>query len=435
MNRLDQSESAHHIAWKRIVLFSLVGFFSSLQPSEAFLTRFLRVEKNLTEADLDSKVWPSDAFAALCLMPVVTVLSDVLGQRFVIGIGLIAWHVVCILLIFASSVEAMIAMQVFYALSTSARVFYLAQVYSVFAHRDFDVATAFVIGAHHFGSVIGSGLGQLLVQFVPQVAADLTILVWISWAFLVLATLVFLVAFPSRVRPQQQSFIRMMYEKGWRQSVSDVRQTLSFIGWQWLAWWCCVVAAYEIYGNYFQLALLNVGAQSFGTLAVLIEIASIVGALAPILVTKAHCGESLSFHAAYIALTCVGVGLLIVFTAVSLSLLSSYAATVGIFLVYSSQESCSNVFIAGKHIDSRPALVFGIFTFLSLAFASMIQAGATAAQLNTTQIMYVCATLYFAVPVLQGLFALCRLRTRARKPVPVNVDDDTEALAPVETED
>lgn len=407
---------ANRIGWRRIAAFCSVAFFSALQPSEAFLTRIL-LAKGLTDEQLENQVWPADAYAALALMLVVTMASDWLGQRAVIALGLVAWQLVCALLALADSVGAQVVMQIAYAFTTSARVVYFAYLFSVFS-RDLEIATACAIAAHHLGSVMGSGLSQILVQFVPLFANNVANLVFVSWASVTLALISFAVAMPAPVRPPQLSFTRLIWTNGWRRSLDDMRATLSSVGWQWIAWWSLAVAGNEIFGNYFQMVVSRLGKGTnfgFGTMAVLIEIAAIIGAVGPIVIAKAKCSDSLPVHATLVSLTSVGMGLLLVFVGLTESAVAASAGIVAVHFVFSAQEGTANVAIAGMHQDSRPSLVFGTATFLALTLATIAQAIASTLKLKSTQYMYVCASLYIGIPLLQALAALIHRVLRARQ--------------------
>lgn len=387
-----------------------------MQPSEAFLTRIL-LAKGLSDEQLENEVWAADAYAALILMLVVTAASDWLGQRAIVALGLVAWQVVCALLVMSDSVEAQIAMQVAYAFTTSARVVYFAYLFSVFGTRDLELATACAIAAHHLGSVIGSGLSQILVQFVPLFTNNVANLVFVSWGSVTLALIVFAVAMPGPVRAPQQSFTRLIWVNGWRRSFADMRATLSSVGWQWLAWWSFAVAGNEIFGNYFQMIVARLGKGSFGygTMAVLIEIGAIIGAVGPIVVAKLKVSDSLPVHATIVSMTSIGMGLLLVFTGLSESAWAASGAIVAIHFVFSAQEGTANVAIAGLHQDSRPSLVFGVSTFLALSLASVAQAVASSLKLKSPQYMFVCAALYIGIPLMQALAALVHRLWRAKQ--------------------
>jgi hypothetical protein len=410
----------------RIVAFASVGFFSSIQPSEAYLTKIL-LAKGLTEEELDGQVWPADTYASLCFMLLVTIMSDLLGQRTVIGLGLIGWQVVCALLAFASSVPAQMAMQVAYAFTTSARVVYLAHVYAVFLECDFAAATTAAIAGHHLGSVLGSALGQALVSNVPAIARDLSLLVFVSWTFVLVGLVLFIAAAPRALRPQQMSFVRVLWINGVRRSVNQVRATVSKSGAEWLTWWVPTMASLLIFGNYFQAVLSHFKDVAFGSLSVAIEIGAVAGSFTPVVVSKLKCGRGEKFHTSLVAVSSVVTGALMVLMGVTDNVIVCAACAVLVYALFGGQEATANWSVAGDDKESRPSLVFGLATFAALVLASVVQVAVSASALNSRQYMYVCATLYFSVPFFQATARVVRLVAATRKLKDKDGDgDDTE---------
>ncbi len=399
----------------RIAAFASVGFFVSLQPSEAFLTKIL-LRKGISEENLDTIVWPADAYANLAFMVLVTALSDLIGQRIVVGLGLVAWQIVCALIAFTTSVEAATAMQVAYAFTSAARVVYLAHVFACFDERDFAAATTAAVAAHHAGSVIGSLMGQLLVSNVPRIAADLSLLVFVSWTMCIVALVFFVAWAPRPQRRAQRSFVATVALKGARRSLAELRETVSASGVPWLSWWSSGSAALLIFGNYFQAVAVKADAHAaFGSLAVAIEVAAIVGAFAPTILSRLECNKRVAFHTVAVATSSVLTGALMMAMAFVDNVVFVGLCIVVVYLLDAMTSATANVVVAGKHRDSRPSLVFGAATFAALILAAVVQAGASAGGLNSRQYMLVCGALSLSVPLVQmavGLAQRCSANSK-----------------------
>lgn len=421
-------ESRAQRLW-RVVAFASVGFFISVQPSEAYLTKIL-LAKGLSEESLDTVVWPADSYANVAFIVLVTALSDLIGQRPVIAMGLISWQIVCALIAFTTSVEAATAMQVAYAFTSAARVIYVAHVFSCFDQRDFAAATTAAVAAHHAGSVIGSIVGQLLVSNVARIAADLSLLVFLSWTMCVVALVIFIAWAPRPQRRAQRSFVATVAAKGVRQSMAELRETVSSSGVQWMAWWWSGSAATLIFGNYFQAVMVKADQHAaFGSLAVAIEVAAIVGAFAPVAIARLECRNSLVFHTAAVSTSSVLTGVLMFLMAFVDNVVVVGLCIVLVYLLEAMTSATANWTVAGKHADSRPSLVFGAATFFSLVLAAVVQAGASAGGLNSRQYMYVCGGLSVSVPLAQLAVSLALRCTKAKRANVEEKDEEEEVLS------
>lgn len=96
--------------------------FIHCQPSEPYLTKYLRQDKNISEADLDSKVWPADTYAALLFLLPFGLAAEHFGCIPVVIFGLLCRQATRVLLLWGEGVGMMVLMQVTYAAATGSNV-------------------------------------------------------------------------------------------------------------------------------------------------------------------------------------------------------------------------------------------------------------------------------------------------------------------------
>ena len=169
-----------------------VSLLYSCQPSEAYLTRFLLEDKDLTEAALDEWVWPADAIGSLLFFVPMAALSRIGGYRPIVLLGLGCRQATRLILLMvpagADCLGWMVAMQLCYAAATCADQVLVALAYRVVPPKLYGYATVIMIGSFHVGNLIGSILAQALVSSGVAIST----LFWISWVLSSLSLLLFL---------------------------------------------------------------------------------------------------------------------------------------------------------------------------------------------------------------------------------------------------
>ena len=75
--------------WRTVASVCWCFFFIHCQPSESYLSKFLREDKNITEADMDLYVWPVDTWAALLTLIPIGLAAEVWGYKRVAVAGLL----------------------------------------------------------------------------------------------------------------------------------------------------------------------------------------------------------------------------------------------------------------------------------------------------------------------------------------------------------
>ena len=98
-----------------IFIVALVGFLINFQPSEPFLTVYLKDYKNLTSSVLDTQVWPADTYSALAFTIPIGFVAEIVGYIPTVFFGLFLREATRILLIFGQGTTAMVWVQVTYA--------------------------------------------------------------------------------------------------------------------------------------------------------------------------------------------------------------------------------------------------------------------------------------------------------------------------------
>jgi hypothetical protein len=247
-----------------VLVLAAPGFFFNCQPSEPFLTRYLLDDKNLTETQLDERVWPADVYASLAFALPVAFLAETIGYLWTLFLGMLLREATRVILIWGTGVGAMVAMQITYAGGHAANIAYFALPYVMLEPGDSTVAaaTAAQHAAYHLGNVAGSGLAQGLVS--SGAVTDLRVLFYLSWAAtsagLVLLLCVPLLLGSARRRSAYRTLFGEVRAHGlgpalrhlWRlallRHVAAACAGLILLG-------CC----WEILGNYFQENLREFG--------------------------------------------------------------------------------------------------------------------------------------------------------------------------------
>ncbi|KAL3903024.1 MAG: hypothetical protein SGPRY_011835 [Prymnesium sp.] len=385
---------------------ALLGFLVNLQPSEPYLTRYL-LRRGLTPAQLASQVWPWSSTASFALLLPLALLAEGVGTRPVIFLGLVCREVTRVLLIFASGVSWMAAMQetslrlpavsvqstppptpqltphnectkpsshpfaphnlsthaslpelVAYAGGLAANTIYFAYVYSVVTSEEYVQATSLVLASYHAGNVMGALMAQLLVSQFEQIAANLQSLFYLSWLFTTLGCLAFFLL-PPPVREAPPALARVLLRRGPLSTMRELGSLYSCAqGRIWLLWWCLGLSAHSVILNYFQLQLAQLSEHiPFGLLEASVEVA-LVMPIAFILFT------SLLRAAAY-SLAALG--------ASSHSQGVCWGMNVLAAAVCSLQQAAASAIVATSMMASnRFALVFSTNTLLSNGAAALL---------------------------------------------------------------
>ncbi|XP_037125828.1 thiamine transporter 1 [Syngnathus acus] len=163
----------------------IYGVFSNLRPSEPFLTAYLMgPDKNLTEAQVVSEIYPIWTYSYLALMFPVFLATDFLCYKPVLLLQATSFVVTYVILAKAQGLRTMQLLEFFFGLATASEVAYFSYIYSVVEPAHYRRVTAYCRSAALFGSAAGSLTGQLLLALAQ---VQLVHLVWVTLASAVVA--------------------------------------------------------------------------------------------------------------------------------------------------------------------------------------------------------------------------------------------------------
>ncbi|KAM4660013.1 thiamine transporter 2-like [Amazona ochrocephala] len=141
------------------------GFFSTMRPSESFLTPYLTgPDKNLTIEEVTNQVFPVWTYSYLALLLPVFLITDYVRYKPVLLLQGVSFIVTWLLLLFAHGVVAMQIVEFFYGMVTATEVAYYAYIYSVVSTDHYQRVTSYCRSITLVAATTGAVLGQLLVS-------------------------------------------------------------------------------------------------------------------------------------------------------------------------------------------------------------------------------------------------------------------------------
>ncbi|KAB5584407.1 hypothetical protein PHYPO_G00107200 [Pangasianodon hypophthalmus] len=159
------------------VLLCIYGFFSSLRPSEPFLTAFLMgPDKNLTEREVVNEIYPIWTYSYLILLFPVFLATDYLRYKPVLIIQAASYVITYAMLVKAQGVLAMQLLEFFYGVATATEIAYYSYIYSVVEPASYQKVTGFCRSVTLLGSAVGSLIGQILVSVSHVPLVNLSII-------------------------------------------------------------------------------------------------------------------------------------------------------------------------------------------------------------------------------------------------------------------
>ncbi|XP_031452053.1 thiamine transporter 2-like [Phasianus colchicus] len=141
------------------------GFFSTMRPSESFLTPYLTgPDKNLTVEQVTNQVFPVWTYSYLALLVPVFLITDYVRYKPILLLQGISFIVTWLLLLFAHGLVAMQVMEFFYGMVTATEVAYYAYIYSVVSTDHYQRVTSYCRSITLIAATLAAVLGQLLVS-------------------------------------------------------------------------------------------------------------------------------------------------------------------------------------------------------------------------------------------------------------------------------
>ena len=369
------------------------------QPSEAYLTLYLKTVNHLTTEQLDNDVWPYDTYGSFAFLLPVGVLAEVAGYKVAIMSGLLCRELTRVLLLWASSVDAMAGMQLTYACATASNTVYFAYVYMCVPQEYFVRVTALIHMAYYAGNALGSLLGQILYSYAGF-DDHLEGLFYLSWGFTTIGLIVFLLGFPPQIRESPPSLAATLLNKGWKLLFDTLREMYSDSAvLVWSAWWLMGLGSHSMIANYYQTQFCDVDPSIGSSLGYVEAIMMLLSAFASML-------PSVIPPSALIRLSIP----VILSSSLALSF-AYYAATVWqqtIYYVYgfnifaislfSFQYATGSAVIASQITEHRYAILFTANSFVSYGLSTIIQQVGQHKALSTSD--------YFRIAAVQQLVAV-----------------------------
>ncbi|XP_061571988.1 thiamine transporter 1 [Cololabis saira] len=147
------------------VLLCVYGFFSSLRPSEPFLTAYLlEPDKNLTETQVVNEIYPVWTYSYLALLLPVFLATDYVRYKPVLLLQAASLVATYAMLWRARGLAAMQLLEFLFGLATACDVGYFSYIYSVVDPAHYQRVTGYCRSVTLFGSAAGSLAGQLLLS-------------------------------------------------------------------------------------------------------------------------------------------------------------------------------------------------------------------------------------------------------------------------------
>ncbi|KGL86913.1 Thiamine transporter 2, partial [Charadrius vociferus] len=141
------------------------GFFSTMRPSESFLTPYLTgPDKNLTIEEVTNQIFPVWTYSYLALLFPVFLITDYMRYKPILLLQGISFIITWLLLLFAQGVLAMQMVEFFYGMATATEVAYYAYIYSVISTDHYQRVTSYCRSITLVAATVAAVLGQLLVS-------------------------------------------------------------------------------------------------------------------------------------------------------------------------------------------------------------------------------------------------------------------------------
>jgi hypothetical protein len=236
--------------WRTVIGVAICLFCVHCQPSEAYLTKYLRDDVGISEDLLDQYVWPTDVWTQLVTLIPAGLLAEVIGYRPVAIFGLLCRLATRVILIWGSGLGEMAAMQGLYAIGTNTDVILLTIMYVAVSSSRFKLVTGAAFVAQHTGSFVGSGVGQAMADAEPH---NLRRLFYVSLAFTAAGLGVFVALCGPPRRDPPVALTTLLTTKGPGPTWAVVRglYTAGAVR-RWAGWYIFVSSLNNLMLNYYQ---------------------------------------------------------------------------------------------------------------------------------------------------------------------------------------
>lgn len=138
-------------------------------------------DKNLTETEVVSEIYPLWTYSYLALLFPVFLATDYLRYKPVIILQAASFVVTYALLVKAQGLQAMQVVEVFFGLATATEVAYYSYIYSVVEPSHYQMVTGFCRSVTLLGSAMGSLIGQILFSVADIALFYLCVITLVSF--------------------------------------------------------------------------------------------------------------------------------------------------------------------------------------------------------------------------------------------------------------
>ncbi|KAM7362898.1 thiamine transporter 1-like [Cochliomyia hominivorax] len=155
------------MGWLKIsCLLCVFGFLREIRPSEPYITEFLAGPwRNITEDQLNRQVYPVGTYSYLAQLVVVFLITDfLLYKPLIVTIG-VAGIIVWSMLLWTTSLEALMTLEFFYGTYMAAEVAYYTYIYAKVDKKHYPKVTSHTRAAMFAGKLVASITSQLLLSF------------------------------------------------------------------------------------------------------------------------------------------------------------------------------------------------------------------------------------------------------------------------------
>lgn len=373
----------HH--YLKLLLICTIGFFSNFQPSEPYLTAYLKETKGLTHHELNTYVWPVDTYASFALLIPVGLLAEMIGYRKVIFLGLVCREATRVLLIWGDSLWFMSLMQMTYAAGAAVNVVYFSYIYISFDKGMYQKATGWIHASYYIGNLLGSLFGEFLVDFY---GISYVVLFYISFGATTIGVLFFFLM-PKPVQEVPDSLVRVMLRNGVRSAMKEVRDMYKeYNTMMWSLWWFIGYGLVKMIENYYQYQFISLAPKgNFGNIQAVMDVFKAIAGFLPLLIV----GSLYTFNTVYIGIVSFLMMFAYYLTTVWLNIYVSYACNIFIMTCYAFLYAAASSSIADGSRSTRYALVFTTNTFIALALGTVLQVIGTIFEFETNHYYLVCA--------------------------------------------
>lgn len=177
-------------------MLSIAGFFLEFKPSEPFLTNYLIQNKGLTNDQVGKDVYPISVYSYFAFILPVGFLSEFIGYKNVVILGVVARELTRILLLWSEGLFNMQLMQITFGFAMAAEIIYYSYIYLLVPQSEFQLATSLIRSLPLVGHVIAGIVGQSIVSM----GYDYVVLFYISFSCVSVGFLIIL-AMPDTSKP------------------------------------------------------------------------------------------------------------------------------------------------------------------------------------------------------------------------------------------